>query len=180
VRALSYSCICRVVVCGCVDVWVCGRAGGRAGGRECVCVCVHVGGCVARRRYDGETQPPRPLAGKSTAVHFNLYNNVWGTAVTHCPPSTLLSVNQLLNPKPLYLCVCGMWAWRVADRQTDVWQAARLPLRVPLRVPLRLPFRMPLHSDALSPLGVLVFLSACRSPPLFVHLFRISPQILPP
>ena len=148
----------RVRACGCVGV----RAGVREG--MCVCVHVHVGGCVTRRRYDGETQPPRPLAGKSTAVHFNLYNNVWGTAVTHCPPSTPLSVNQLLNHKPLYLCVCGMWAWRVAGRQTGVWQAARVLLRVPLRVPL--------HLDALYPLGVLVFSSACRSFPLFVFLFR--------
>eukprot|EP00802_Teleaulax_amphioxeia_P002335 Tamp_02337.p1 GENE.Tamp_02337~~Tamp_02337.p1 ORF type:complete len:933 (-),score=169.09 Tamp_02337:1642-4440(-) len=31
-------------------------------------------------RYDGQTQPPRPRAGHSTAAHFNLYNNVWGTA----------------------------------------------------------------------------------------------------
>lgn len=45
VRALSYSCICRVVVCGCMHVWVCVLAG--------VCVCMYVNLCawMTRGRY---------------------------------------------------------------------------------------------------------------------------------
>jgi hypothetical protein len=53
----------------------------------CVLVCGrrHVWAVFVGDSYDGEVVAERPVAGKTSGVHFNLYNNVWGTAVS-CHP----------------------------------------------------------------------------------------------
>ena len=50
-------------------------------------------------RYDGETSAPRPCAGQSTSVHWNLYNNVWvpASGLFHLLESTHANTHTCTN-----------------------------------------------------------------------------------